>query len=136
MGPQGDTGPGGPKGETGATGARGETGPQGPAGPTGPAGPAGAAGKDGVAHFVVRSIDVTVAAGADAAQTINCQAGESVTGGGVHFIPPRNQKSGDVVLASFPDTDVNGGTPAGWRAAIHNGDSQPATARFSVICAS
>src|SRR5206468_4125050 len=96
-GATGATGPQGPKGDTGATGPqgpKGDTGATGPQGPKGDTGSQGAAGKDGVVHFIVRSVDVSVAAGTQVGQTVRCNAGESVTGGGVRFVS-RDAVAGD-----------------------------------------
>jgi hypothetical protein len=85
----------------------------------------------------VRSVDVIVAAGADYTLTVRCNVGEVATGGGVRFISKAPSfDATDSVLNTFPDSDINGGSASGWRSAIHNGGSSPATARFSVICAS
>jgi hypothetical protein len=138
VGPKGDTGPAGTDGAPGQTGPAGSTGATGATGAQGPKGEPGAqgpAGKDGVVHFTVRSVDLVIPAGGQTGLTVRCNAGESVTGGGVRFVS-RDANIGDAVLTTHPDTDTNGGTPVGWRSTIRNGDGNAATARFSVICAS
>lgn len=128
-GTSGPAGPAGPKGDTGDTGPKGETGPQGVAGPQGPAGR--------LNKVVVRSVDLNIAAGAQATTTVTCNAGELVTGGGVRFFSKAVPfDSGDSVMNTFPDSDANGATPAGWRSTIRNGGTTTALARFSVLCAS
>jgi len=126
-GPAGATGPQGPAGATGpqgpAGGPAGATGPQGPTGPAGasvqgPAGPTGATGPAGLPQkTVVRSTTGTVSLLTDTIVSKNCDAGESVVGGGVSA---ENTLLGvTFAVTSGPTANgelISSGTPTGWGA--------------------
>jgi hypothetical protein len=89
------------QGSTGATGAQGAQGAQGPQGPQGPT------GSFSTANVTVRSANFTSVTSA----SVNCNAGEKATGGGVNYTAGQsnNFKPG----ANAPV--MTGSTPTGWQ---------------------
>jgi hypothetical protein len=127
----GATGPQGPQGVKGDTGA---PGPPGQNGTNGTNGTNGQDGAPGATDVIVRKSTINVGAGAIAATRADCQAGESVTGGGAGptgITRSHPTKDGGNVEAE------DGDTPTGWIGTRDNsggGVAQPLD--VYVVCAS
>lgn len=117
----------GPRGATGRTGPVGPAGPAGPGGPGGPAGPAGAQGPAGPVR-VDRNFITKIQNGmTQDSQTVSCDAGLAVVGGGVFAQGTYNQQN---INSSYPSSST------AWTAYVDNFTSSPLSFTVYVICAS
>jgi hypothetical protein len=102
--------------------------PAGPAGQTGgagPAGPKGDTGASGATKVVVRSVYLATGKG-----QVNCNAGETATGGGVTGDGPQ-------FYVEQSEPTPGAGTPTGWKGGLANRASGlPGTGTVYVVCAS
>src|SRR5262249_29876678 len=101
-------GPTGPTGATGATGPTGSTGPVGATGATGLTGATGPAG--GLDQVQVIHQTTTPSSSGFATLLINCPAGTTLTGGGVHLLGlvGDDQGLGPTITANAPFTRTSG----------------------------
>jgi hypothetical protein len=101
--------------------------PAGPRGPEGPKGEKGATGAAGATSVVVRrAVEPAVGTGTLATESVECEAGEHLVGGGAAFVNGSNQYEFPAVLHGSVPTGA-GGKPAlegeeasGWRASAKN----------------
>jgi hypothetical protein len=116
---------------------RGRAGPAGPIGPqgaTGPPGKDGANGTNAATHIVTRFTDTAITAGNDIYGTANCNAGETITGGGFGITGAAFNTS-NVIRSGLTYSDTDGATPGGsWIAGVHS--TNTGTLRVWAICAS
>jgi hypothetical protein len=115
------------RGPKGATGARGPAGPAGPAGAGGPAGPAGAQGPAGPVRVDRNFITKTQAGQTQDSQTVSCDSGLAVVGGGV------------LAQGIYGEQNINSSYPSSstaWTAYVDNFATTPRSFTVYVICAS
>ena len=136
-------------GTAGIEGLRGLVGPQGAQGAQGQQGSLGVTGPTGVEQVVVRTAALTYIAGTGPngqvlSDDVQCQAGESVVGGGTDIDPiVAVSDQPNVIVTSSRPADAsgsslpNGGEPSGWFAsARRNSNTATHTVTLYVLCAS
>ncbi|HYQ79030.1 MAG TPA: hypothetical protein VEP91_07985 [Solirubrobacterales bacterium] len=110
-----------------------------PAGPQGPQGPKGDTGAAGATSVVARrAVQETVANGTQATESVECEAGEHLVGGGAAFINGSNQYEfpatihGSVPTGAGGKPVLDGAEASGWRA---SGTNQTGSTRDFVVIA-
>lgn len=109
-----------------------------PAGPQGPQGEKGATGAAGATNVVARrAVETDVANGTQATESVTCEAGEHLVGGGAAFVNGSNQYEfpatihGSVPTGAGGKPVLDGAEASGWRASATN--QTTATRDFVVI---